>query len=776
MRKKSMFTKSVAFIMAAAVAIVSVGCGTKGQTGESNKTQADITEEGSSEAAQEDNTGSSGMGRYVEKTVFESDYYDTVSTQTLSDGSIVFMNAMNKEKLISKDGGETWENEASDDFADFAEEHYPAATAVAKDGTLAVVVMDVIDGTDDYNYNLYIYNTDNTYRQVPIEQLEAGIYIRRITFDEQDNLYVFASKAIYRVDINEGSAEKLTDLQDSCDVMECKNNVLMCMTYEKIYLYDLEKRSFIEDEVLDDFIKETYNGMSFTGSGYTAYAFMGEDNTVYIAGPKGLYRHVIGGGTIEQVIDGGLSALGSPSHLVSGMTMNDKNEFLTAYSDGKIVKFTYDATVPTVPNDKLTVYSLSDDDMVRQTITAFQTQNPNMYIEYQVGMDEGGVTREDALKKLNTQILGGSGPDVIMLDSMNINTYAEKGVLMDLTDIVNEADKNEGLYMNMIKSMQPDDKIYAVPTIFAVPVVLGQKDMVDSISDYKSLADMVEKAREEYPDTTLIGGYSAKGILRHSVPVCAPSWKDDKGGLDVQKIREFLEQTKRIYDAQMKGIPKEYIIMYQQNLTDEDGTSYEDNKYFTLANETSYLMKETPLVYGEMLTSYTYKSLLSAPRVEGFEGTLLKPLNGQSSNVYHPLSIAGVNAATKMPDEAKQFVGIMLGTTVQGTMEFGIPVNKKALAAAYEYDESELSETGAQSSVVQSYGDGTTFGYDIFPVNQDGIDNLEKWIAGLDTPYLTDVVLEEAVYKEGAKYFEGQQDIDKAVKAISDSVEIYLYE
>lgn len=62
------------------------------------------------------------------------------------------------------------------------------------------------------------------------------------------------------------------------------------------------------------------------------------------------------------------------------------------------MKFAYDATVPSVPNNKITVYSLTEDDLVKQTISAYQTQYPEMFIEYQIGMDEGGITREDALK------------------------------------------------------------------------------------------------------------------------------------------------------------------------------------------------------------------------------------------------------------------------------------------------------------------------------------------------------------------------------------------
>ena len=781
MRKKSMFKRWAALFLVAAVGITVAGCGTKEPSGSETGTQASVTEENPSDTGQENTENdNNGMGRYVESTVLECEYWDKVATQTLDDGQIVFVNSMTGRKMVSKDKGNTWENEESDAFAAFTEEHYPISTAIAKDGTLALVCMDQPEGSEDYVYNLYIYNTDDTTRQIPFEQPDADSYLYNVEFDDHGNLYAYVSgcRYIYKVDVNEGTAEKMMELQVNCQRMQCEKNILMFVCSEEIFLYDLEKKSFIEDETLDNFVTETYNDLSWTGAGYVNYPFLGADNIVYIAGEKGLYRHVIGGSAVEQVIDGGLSSLGAPSHGVMAMTVNDQNEFLTAYSDNKIVKFTYDATVSTIPNDKMTVYSLTDDEMVRQTIAAYQTQYPDFYIEYQIGMDEGGITREDALKKLNTQLLGGSGPDVIMLDGMNIATYAEKGVLMDLTDIVDEIDQDEGLYRNLIDNLKIDDQIYAVPTVFAIPVVVGHKDYVDNISDYQSLADMMEKAREEYPDKNLLTVCSASGIMKCTAMVCAPSWKDDEGQLDTQKIKEYLEQTKRIYDVQMNGTPEEQIKMYQQNYMSagDDGENYEVSKYFGMLNDSTYLIGECPFAYGKVITAYNYQMILSAPQVEGFEDTTFKVLDGQSSNVYQPLSIAGINTATKNQDAAKQFLRMMLSTAVQGTMEFGLPVNKKALAAKYAYDESELGEGGIQSSISFSNADGLAFGYNIYPVDQEGIAQFEQWIAALDTQYLSDAVLEEAVYKQGAKYLEGKLDIDAAVKEIADSVEIYLSE
>lgn len=785
MRRKSIVTKTAALFMATAVGVTTVGCSAKDQTVSNEKsskisTEADKTEERSSESGQKDEIASGGMGRYVETNVREGEtFYDKVEQQTLSDGQMVFLNSLTKQKIVSKDNGATWNMETDEGFSSFIEEHYPAASAIAKDGTIAIVGMDKIEGTEnDYEYNLYIYNTDGTIKQIAVPLPDTNSSLRTLAFDEQGTLYAFASgcKTIYQVDVSAGTAEKLLTLEDTTDLLECKDGILMCLTFEKIFLYDLEKKSFIEDEVLDNFVEQNYNEMSWTGGGYTAYTFLGADRTIYVAGEKGLYRHVIGGGAVEQIIDGSLSSLGDPTYSILAMTMNDKNEFFAVYSGGKIVKFVYDATVPSVPNDKITVYSLSEDDLVKQTISAYQTQYPNLFVEYQIGMDEGGVTREDALKKLNTQLLSGSGPDVIMLDGINIDTYAEKGVLMDLSDIVNEVDQSEGLYRNLMSAIQTDDKMYAVPAKFFIPVILGDETYVGSANDYQSIADMAEKAREAYPDTTILSVCSATGIMRKFMPVCAPTWKDANGQLNQGKVREFLEQSKRLYDVEMNGTPEEYISMYQQNVIDEDGRNYEENKYFMMIQDTTYLMQQTPFAYGEVVSTSTYRDMVSVPKIKGLESTQIKLMSGQCSNVYHPGSIAGINTATKNADAAKQFVRMMLGATVQETMQFGIPINKKALPAQFAYDESELGDDGGQFYMGFSTKDGTHMSYTIYPVNQEGIDKLEAWIAQLDTPYLSDTVLEAVVYAEGTKYLEGTQDLDAAVKAIADSVEIYLFE
>lgn len=315
MRKKSMFTRLAALFLAAAVGITTAGCGTKEQSGSENGTQASVTEENPSGTGQGDTEDNSGMGRYVESTVLECEYWDRVETQTLADGQIMFINSMTGRKMVSGDKGTTWEVEESEAFTAFTQEHYPVSTAIAKDGTLALVCMEKPEGSEEYVYNLYLYNTDDTTRQIPFEKPDADSYLSDVQFDDQGNLYAYASgcRYVYKVDVNEGTAEKLIELQDSCWRMQCVKNILMLVSNEELFLYDLVKKSFIVDETLNNFVAETFKDLSWTGAGYVNYSFLGEDNTVYLVGEKGLYRHVIGGSAVEQVIDGGLSSLGAPS-------------------------------------------------------------------------------------------------------------------------------------------------------------------------------------------------------------------------------------------------------------------------------------------------------------------------------------------------------------------------------------------------------------------------------------------------------------------------------
>lgn len=72
---------------------------------------------------------------------------------------------------------------------------------------------------------------------------------------------------------------------------------------------------------------------------------------------------------------------------------------------------------------------------VSQSITAFNAQSPDCYVKL-VDLSEGGsLTAEQALTRLNTQLLSGEGPDMLVLDgALSPFFYIRQGLLRDFKE------------------------------------------------------------------------------------------------------------------------------------------------------------------------------------------------------------------------------------------------------------------------------------------------------------------------------------------------------
>lgn len=762
--------KAITLLLAGIICVSMLGC--SGNTIEMMELQKEDTRETEMvDKKKEEDTTATGMGRYVEKTVLElEEYGDSAKMQELTDGSLVYFNTL--WKYVSNDNGETWNMEEMDWLYQLNTENYFIDSAIAKDGSILMEYVPLSDNDnmefeEEKEAKYMLAQPDGTQKVLEVDLEGNSIYLRDHVFD--DNGRLFASifdEAIYEIDTTDGSISTFMYVGDRTYYMQCQNTTMLCVGYDDIYLFDMETKNRVEDAVLTDFIKNNYGSVEPSSSShYSYYAFFGEENVVYIAGEKGLYRHIIGGSSMEQVIDGNLSSFGDPSHGVVCARMVGNQEFLVCFSDFKIVKFTYDENIPTVPNNSFTVYSLTDNDTIRQAISVYQAANPDTYVEYEIGMDGEGVTREDALKNLNTRLVDGSGPDVFVVDDMPLDSYIDKGILMDISDVANQIDSKEGLFTNLIVPFYEDNSLYVIPAEFQLPVIADDHNGV--MDDYQAIVDKAEQLRKENPDKDILGVYSARNVMRKFSMVCAPSWKNENGELNEEKVREFLTESKRIYDAQMNGTPANRKA---------ENAEWEESRYFYMLNDASYLTKSEKLLYGTAFTISDFAGAMSVQRNDGFENTKIMPMNGQSSHVYIPNTMVGINAASQNQEEAKVFLQTLLGSEVQELMYTGFPVNKKAFDSCTTIDEETLGENGEYMMYGTSDEEGNTFMWDVYWPSDEQIQTLEEWITAADTPYIHDSILEEAVYTEGAEYLDGNIDIDTAMKQILEKTAIYMAE
>ncbi len=799
--------KLTAFLCAVSLLVLSLsGCGTK-LTGNSTESGQKNEGQNSTDSKEEEQdfgnldgqqspAENTAMGRYVESAVDMSEYCaSSLRITRLQDGTLVIPDHYNG-KIVSKDNGVTWQQEEIEWFTEIAvkKESYIASLSCGTDGSFGVIYEDGSkknetgeeDGADDGQMDMegLIVRPDGTQISFKVPVTEEDIWICDIWFSDSGRAFVTTlGRNIYEVK-EDGSSEKFLTVNDGRpEHIEFVGNVMVMdgEYQDEILLYDIEKKEYVEDEVLVSFVNENYKNRNYsTVDCYTMFFFPGEEGVLYLAGDKGLHRHVIGGGAIEQVIDGNLSCFGNPAYIFRGMTMLPDNEFLALFSDNKMVRFTYNPDIPTVPDERLKLYSLKDNDMVRQAITIYQSDNPEVYVEYEVGMGDGSsVTRDDALKKLNTQIMAGQGPDVLVLDNMPADSYIDKGMLLDLTECVNEMEAENRPFDNIVEAFRKEGKVYMLPCEMRLPFISGKEAYISGVEDLEDMADMVEQIRKENPGIDIMQICSEKGIMRLFTMISAPEWKTKSGEINKDIIKDFLQQTKRIYDAQMDGLEEKYVDKYRtksENILTYYGVKLEDSDFLGDGGWYGIIGEGIPVQFGSAYFRGEITQQFSINKVKGFEDHIFKPLDGHSKDVFIPKTLVGINAASTQMDAAKKMVKTMFGKSNQSSLFNGFGVTQSSLEAAFTIEERYVSEDGIYSSAAVGSPDGETVSFDIYWFTDEQKSWTAEWMKRVKVPYVSDQALEEAVYNEGVNFIQGRQSLDEAVDAIEQRVSIYMSE
>ena len=780
-----------------------MGCGktnSNSNAGSVNSTDGMFSGNGESGSDSPQINGNIAMGRYVEDvTDFAEDRISGYGCRLhrLSDGRIVLFDNY-RPFLISDDNGATWKEDDREWHTRLLNEgKLPSEIAVGADNTVAVIYND--DSSDaeagerafnEHNFTprLLVIKPDGTENLIDIPVSGEGKYLHNVGIADNGRIIVSitGSSDLYEVK-EDGSFENFMTVQgDYPELMQFQGNLMLLDVHdsEQPLIYDMEKKEYVEDEVLADFIKESYpdgNTYNITGT-YQMYFFTGEEGVIYIAGKNGLHRHVIGGSAVEQIIDGSLCTFNNPTYGITDMIMLADNEFLTLFSEissfngGRLARYVYNPDVATVPDDRLKVYSLKENNTIRQAISLFMTAYPGIVVEYEIGMEKGSsVTREDALKKLNTKIMAGEGPDVLVLDDMPLNSYSEKGVLLDLSTFLGSLNGEEEIFDSIVQAMKKDDKVYAIPCEIQIPIMMGEDKYISQLKDLESIADVMEEMRGDNPGKNLLDICTEKGIMRYFAMSCVPAWTMENGELDREAIAQFLEHTKRVYDAQIDGLPEKTIEAYKrtnESYLQNRGETRDDAADLRTDDNVMYYVGGTiQLTYAALSSTDLYDKMLSVNNVEGFEGSKWTVMNGQCSNVFCAKSLLGINATSKNTDSAENFIKLCLGGENQSNLFYGLAVNKAA------FDENFIIEDNVERyALLRSNEDGNELTMNIYQSNEDQIADLRKCIEAADTPYIEDTVLENVVYEEGIRYMQGEQSLEEAVSAIETKISIYIAE
>jgi len=717
--------------------------------------------------------GEVAMGRYVEEEFPIPEGVTALDMVQLSTGQLrVAVRDENRKISLLTTGPDkrAWEQ-----TVELPAQIYDAgrveALALSPDGTVFCDTILKDEETGDCSFRYWIVEPEGACRELPIDYTDFdpqdGFLIGTCDFTDDGRLFVnFGVKEIREVDIQTGSlGEQCNDLLRVVMDVRCGG--------QDVYLLGYGACSVIQegtDAGLSGALQEKVEAsLQYTMGIDPKVAFwQNDEGYLFFTTHDGLYSYIPGGSVVEELVSGARSTLGDPTFTPKALTGAEDKSFyvMGSGSEGsKVYHYVYDPDMPTVPTNQLRVYSLYDDDDLRQMISRYQKANPDVAIELEIGLSgEDGVTEADAIRTLNTEILAGDGPDMLELDGFSLDTYLKKDMLADLSGMLGQAGP---LLDQVARCYESDGKVCALPTTFAIPAVYGPGHIVSQIHDLDSLVAAATQAKAENPQQdNMFNAWVPVLLLDTFYDSCSAGWMKDDGMLDEAKLTEFFTAMEKLYalDSDLQEAMAEAIA---ERLS-EGGLGYTPGAYTGMSGALMVLMGQT-MTSGTIdgMNSWAY-ALGGDDRLDGYETA---PMSLQASNVFLPRRIMGVLNTSKHSQTAMDFLRYMLSGEIQyDCLSTGFPVSREAFDRQIN-EEKELDWTTSFSS-----SDGEACSVEIHYPDERHRQQLKGWVEGLTTPAMTNRIIRSMVIEEASACLNGEKTPQEAVQAAMKALNLYLSE
>lgn len=736
-------------------------------------------------SAEENGDGKeTAMGRYLEVELnLPKECKRPESMEFLEDGTLRFSFRNAQEELMYADSqnyGETWEEPVfirkllnlDPDLCRIS------MTKLAKDGGIFVIYTEYKDAdSGDYTTNYMYFDKDGNTRELSPD-LEKDAYVMGSEFTDQGTVLLHISlKGIAEINLEDGRIVRWYEEGEHVEYFGIAGKHLIVNSGGSIRYYDLETGKPEENqEILSKQITSNKENLirEVTSSWTILFLKGDEDDSLFYVDSTGMYRFAYGGSVVEQIIDGSLNSIGTPNPGFVDYVEDSQGRFYLAVQSGenaKLLRYEYSKDVETVPDTELTVYSLRENSFMRQAAVIFQKKYPDVYLNLETGMTgENAITVTDALKTLNTEIMAGKGPDILVMDGVPADTYIEKGMLEDLSGILQKVDEADGILENIYNPYQNEDgSVYTMPLKFVIPMIAGHQEDVEKIHDLETLADTFEENKERYHMNALPAYYCVipELLIQGMANVSAGAWIKEDGTLKEEAISDYLYQVYRMYQP-AREIAEELMGDMQEEMIAQ---WMEENRTMSLTS--SLLLDGTyQLGLGGIASSTDISDLYST---ECEDNTITDRIwNGQEENCFIPVHSVGISSKAAEKDAAKKFVEFLFSQEGQRVGSDGLPVNK-AVYEDMDYWKKAETDEGLWSSAYTDAAGEMTF-YDVRQAPDEVIMRILESGKTLDKPSAVNEFILAAVTDSGKRYLKDEISLDEAVQAIMQEVNLYLSE
>ena len=545
------------------------------------------------------------------------------------------------------------------------------------------------------------------------------------------------------------------------------NHQVFAFTARGLHVYDMETgRIIVEDSAIQEYFGNQRIGDPNVGHGRCPIrVFPARDRgAMYVANSDGLYRYVFGASQVEQLIDGSLTMMSHREYTFRPAVEKDHHNFLISYlSDSsveRLMDYTFHLDADLLARKEITVFSLFDNHAIRQAGAIFQSQNPHIAIHFEVGipMDDQTTTISDAVSTLNTQIMAGSGPDILLLGGLPYEAYIENDVLLDLSAMVASLQEGQRFFDNILESYGMDEALYMVPLAFFPILSAGPEGLLENTMNLPELANTVEALRRDNYEIRSIMGYdNQETLLRKLLHYVYAELITEDGIVNREMLAGFLADARRIYQANW----------FEETPPVEMSNHWGHSGIFGVERDITagmgFSVDQQELAVGVISTFFSLDTLTSIIGDTDWDYAV--------HSAFVPVNTLGINARSDRLEESISFVRFLLSADMQSSAEFvGMPVNQAGFLRRHE-------EAGVGQTDITGLGEDGEFMYlTVYGASVEQLDRLMEALEGVDRISSPNRFVLEAVLGEGIPFLSGLQSLEETVEQILARVNLVLAE
>ena len=356
-----------------------------------------------------------------------------------------------------------------------------------------------------------------------------------------------------------------------------------------------------------------------------------------------------------------------------------------------------------------------------------------------------------ALSQLNTDILSGQMPDILLLDpEMPLQSYISKGLLADVGKLIEEdGELDSGQFLeNVMDSFRVNGTLYYVAPAFCVDTLVAKQSKVGNRMGW-NLEEFFTVMAGLPEGTEMVSESSRYTYLRDYIRVCGREYVDTDQGICYFQSDAFVE-----------------VLQFAQTLPEyAERFELEENSYDSRYIEDKALLQPVTIRYvpdlaqqingciGEDIAYVGYPS-------ESREGSCIRVCG---------MSFA-LSARSNKLEGAWEFVRTFLTEDFQRDGLYG--ANGSSLPIRRDIFAERAQIAASQEGYCFINGDF----FPVPPMTQEQIDMAVDFIKGLHNMSFEDEVIMNIIYEEAESFFRGQKTAEDVVGLIQNRVQLYLDE